>query len=116
MPNTPNYGIPYPSGSDQVEGTFIQKIADAANSFVNLSGDLTTKGDLLFRSTAVTRLPVGTSGNYLATSGTADANRMSWSGTFSGTYGNALNLIGSVVVGTAVGSYATISFTSIPAR
>ena len=114
MPNTPNYGIPYPSGSDQVEGTFIQKIADAANSFVNLSGDLTSKGDVLFRSTAITRLPVGTSGSYLETSGTADANRMSWSGSFSGTYSNALELIGSVTVGTAAGSYANISFTSIP--
>lgn len=117
MPNTPNYGIPYPSGSDQVEGTFIQKIADAANSFVNLTNKLTSKGDLAVKGTAsigLARLPVGTSGNYLVTSGTANAEGISWSGSFSGTYANALDLISSVTVGTASGSYTNISFTSIP--
>jgi hypothetical protein len=108
MPNTPTYGIPYPSGSDAIEGTFIQKIAESANSLVNTTQKLTTKGDIVGRSTATTRIPVGTNGSYLITSGTADADRVAWDGSFAGTYSNALELIAS---STATGS---ISFTNIP--
>jgi len=106
MPNTPNYGIPYPASTDQIEGTFIQRVADAANSYVKSVTQLTTKGDLPIFSTALTRLPVGGDGTYLMTAGTADAARVSWSGSFSGTYDNALELIATNTSG--------MSFTSIP--